>query len=163
MRGGGEKSGPRREKRYDIRAVTGAATHVHFNVGLLRVHVTVVVVAGIAPPHVVALRYAVHQMSVQLVRIPEDFRRYDRGVTSESLKVPRVKREILCVPTPSTRYVSPPRIYRVERAFLCRATSVFSGILNFQPRGNFNSIRVNKNVNRATAAATAARFSRRAS
>lgn len=32
-----------------------------------------------------------------------------------------------------------PRIYRDERArFLCRATSVFSGILNFQPCGNFN-------------------------
>jgi len=64
-------------------------THVHFNVRLLRVHVAVVV-AGIASlSHVVALRHAVHQMSVQLVRVPQDFRRYDRGGTSESLKVPR--------------------------------------------------------------------------
>lgn len=36
--------------------------------------------------------------------------------------------------------IHPPisRIYRDERAFLCRATSVFSRILNFQPCGNFN-------------------------
>lgn len=102
----------KRETRYGgLSEPAATRTYVHFNVGLLRVHVTVVVarVTRLHVSHVVALRNAVHQVSVELVRVPEDFRGDNRSVTSEGLQSEASeKREILCElgkrKLPSPRY-----------------------------------------------------------
>lgn len=118
-------------------------THVHFNVGLLRVHVAVVVARIAALPHAVALRHAVHQMPVQLVRIPQDLRGYDRGVTSERLK--RYRQNFMRPRAPTLvgpRFIFVPRdgFARNECTSLAIAwpAHIFLGILNFQPCRDFN-------------------------
>ena len=62
-------------------------THVHLDVGFLRVHVTVVVrVVGLHVANVVRLRHAVHQVTIQLVGVTQNLRGYDRSVAAECLK-----------------------------------------------------------------------------
>lgn len=78
-------------------------THVHFNVGFLRVHISVVARVTLRVSRVVTVRDAVHQMPVQLVRIPEDFRRDDRSVTPESLEAQPPKGKFYARPPATTR------------------------------------------------------------
>lgn len=85
---------------------TQTHTHVHFNVGFLRVHVSVVARVTLRVSRVVTVRDAVHQMPVQLVRIPEDFRRDDRSVTPESLQAQPAKGKFYALPRRA-------RIYRI--------------------------------------------------
>lgn len=60
---------------------------MHFDVGFLGVHVAIVVgVVGLYVAHVVRLRYAVDQVTVQLVGVTQNLRWYDRSVAAECLK-----------------------------------------------------------------------------
>lgn len=62
-------------------------THMHLDVGFLREYVAVVVrVVGLHVAYVVCLRHAVHQVAVQLVRVTQNLRWYDRSVAAECLK-----------------------------------------------------------------------------
>ena len=73
-----------------------AGTHVHLDVGFLRVHVTVVVrVVRLHVANVVRLRHAVHQVTIQLVGVTQNLRGYDRSVAAECLKPSAVRLEFL--------------------------------------------------------------------
>lgn len=62
-------------------------THVHLDVGFLRVHVTVVVCRiALHVTYVIRLRHAVHQVAIQFIRVTQNLRRYDRSVATECLK-----------------------------------------------------------------------------
>lgn len=59
-------------------------THVHLDVRFLGVHEAVV---GLHVAHVVRLRHAVHQVTIQLLRVTQNLGWYDRSVAAECLKL----------------------------------------------------------------------------
>lgn len=60
---------------------------MHLDVRFLRIHEAVVVRAvGLHVAHVVRLRHAVHQVTIQLLRVTQNLGWYDRSVAAECLK-----------------------------------------------------------------------------